>query len=165
MIPKGAIMNLQFKKIEQRGNDMKKLLFVCLLLCAACLASCDFVNPNVTFDNIHTFSGTTHAIRVLGGAQVTGLKFNNLFFRCDQASGYMRGTATSIITDKAKYRGCPVLLEGLKGDMEFNHVLTERVSVGIQLSGGANVTVNDLSVVEYGKHLTVVDAASTLTIN
>ena len=30
---------------------MKKLLFVCLLLCAACLASCDFVNPNVTFDN------------------------------------------------------------------------------------------------------------------
>lgn len=122
--------------------------------------SCD-----VTLDNIHSFGGTTSAVAVENSALVHRVTMSDLYFRCDQASGYMRGTATSIITDKKKYRGVALDLGKLKGDAVVDGLRAERVSGAVKLSGGASVTVSGLEVAEYGKFLAACDDQSQLSVN
>ena len=41
---------------------------------------------------------------------IDSVSVSNIYFRCDQASSYMRGTATSIITDKKKWPADDILI-------------------------------------------------------
>lgn len=119
----------------------------------------------VTVDNIHSFSGANSAVGTYNTAQVNSVSVSNIYFRCDQASSYMRGTATSIITDKKKYRGVPLDFTNLKGDVTVDGLLTERVSGAVKLTGGAKVQVTGLEVAEWGKFFATCDDKSELTVN
>lgn len=122
-------------------------------------------SDDVMVDNVHCFSGITSAVGIQNSAEVRGVKLKNLYFHCDQASGYMRGTATSIITDKKKFRGVALDLTKLKGDVTVDGLITERVSGAVKLTGGAAVCVTNLDVAEYGKFLASCDDQSVLTVN
>lgn len=119
----------------------------------------------VSVDNVHCFGGATYAAGVEFSAQAGGVNMTNLYFRCDQASAYMRGTATSIITDKKKYRGVPVDFSNMQGDITVTGVYAERVSGAVRVSGGAKVCVTGIEVAEYGKFLATCDAKSELTVD
>ena len=111
-------------------------------------------------------SGTTNSIRVVSSAQVTGLKFNNLFFRCDQASGYMRGTATSNITDPKKYIGHGVFFENFYSeDALLEHIFITIAGEGFKLTGGGKLEVKDLQMGALGRALSLCSANSTLIID
>lgn len=137
-------------------------------LCSRAMGAVTFsgFSENIILDNIHSFSGATNAVCVLDKAEVHDVHMTSIFFRCDQASGYMRGTATSIITDKKKYRGIALALTNLMGgNITVDNVLAERVGGGVRLTGGASVTVTNMDVAEYGKFLASCDANSSLCVN
>ena len=123
------------------------------------------LSEQVELDNLHCFSGAIYAVNVLKQAEVRGVQMNDLYFRCDQASGYMRGTATSVITDKTKYRGVGLSLNNLKGDVTVDGLFIDRVSGAVRVTGGAAVTVTGLEVAEWGKFFATCDDKSSLSVN
>lgn len=119
----------------------------------------------VKVDNIHGFSGTAGSVLVQKKAQVRDVKMSNIYFRCDQASSYMRGTATSIITDKKKYKGVVLDLGNLTGDVTVDGVLAERIRGAVKVTGNAKVQVSGLEFAECGVFYATCGATSELTVN
>lgn len=96
--------------------------------------------------------------------QLTDCTAEGLFFRCLQGSAYMRGTATSIITDKKKFVGTVIDLSGLETEgMQVTNVLALQVGAGIVVTGKAKVTVENLQVELCGRELTLCGPNCTLT--
>lgn len=122
-------------------------------------------SEQVKVDNLHGFSGNVGSVAVDKKAQVRDVYMSNIYFRCDQASSYMRGTATSIITDKKKYKGVVLELTNLTGDVTVDGVLAERINGAVKVTGGAGVQVNGLEIAEYGVFRAACDAKSELTVD
>lgn len=99
-------------------------------------------------------------------AEVKCLRASGLFFRCIQGSRYMRGTATSIITDKKKFLGTVVGLRNFRGeDVVIEHVLADRIGSGIRLTGEAEVEVRNFRAAEIGREEAICGSGCRLTIN
>ena len=99
-------------------------------------------------------------------AHVKNWHINGIFFRCHQASSYMRGTATSIITDKKKYIGTVVNLYNLQAkDFRIENILADRIGNGIQVTGNATVEVQNFQVNELGREIATCGSNCCLTVN
>ena len=139
--------------------------------------------------NLHSFGSSGHAIctdmvpehtdYVLSGpvgeladktwgprAVVRNWHINGLFFRCQQASHYMRGTATSIITNKKNYLGTVLYLRNLVSEnFRVENILAYRIGEGMFLSGRANVEVTGFCADEVGRTAATCGKNCRLTLN
>jgi len=89
-----------------------------------------------------------------------------IFFRCLQASSYMRGTATSVITDKKKFVGTIAQLQRLQArDFVIEHVLADCIGAGFTLSGNADVEVRNFRAKEVGRSIATCGTNCNLTVN
>lgn len=146
-------------------------------------------SEQVTVCNIHSYGSSDNALRtfplpesfdyqlpgiVMGLAEldrgpratVKQLLVNGIFFRCTQGSRYMRGTATSIITDKKKFLGTVVELRNFRGeDIRIDNVLADRVGNGIRITGEATVEIQDFQASEIGREAAICGSNCHLTIN
>lgn len=143
----------------------------------------------ITVRNIHSYGSSDNALRTfplpesfdyqlpgivmtlaeLGKgprATVKQLLVSGIFFRCTQGSRYMRGTATSIITDKKKFLGTVVELQAFRGeDILIDNVLADRVGNGIRLTGEATVEVRNFRAAQIGREEAVCGSNCHLRIN
>lgn len=146
-------------------------------------------SEQVTVCNIHSYGSSDNALRtfplpesfdyqlpgiVMGLAEldrgpratVKQLLVNGIFFRCTQGSRYMRGTATSIITDKKKFLGTVVELRNFRGeDIRIDNVLADRVGNGIRITGEATVEIQNFQAAEIGREAAICGSNCHLTIN
>lgn len=91
---------------------------------------------------------------------------NGIFFRCHQASSYMRGTATSIITDKKKYIGTVVNLYNLQTEgFCIENVFADRIGNGVIVTGNAAVEVRNFQATEIGRETAICGGNCHLTVN
>lgn len=144
---------------------------------------------NVTISNIHSYGSSENALRtlplpecfdfLLSGnrmelaeldkaprATVKDLRVNGIFFRCQQASFYMRGTATSIITDKKKFIGTIVQLHNLQAEnVVLENILADRVGNGIIITGKADVDVRNFQAAQVGREMVLCSKNCRLRIN
>ena len=98
--------------------------------------------------------------------QIRQWEIRGVFFRCAQASRYMRGTATSIITDKKKYIGMVLQLDRLKTeDLVVRDVLIDRAGQGIRLTGEAAVEITGFRAEEFGRTAAVCGGNCRLVID
>lgn len=98
--------------------------------------------------------------------ELTNCRMNGMFFRCNQASPYMRGTATSIITDLKKFVGTVADLSGLRAEkVTLSNVLAEQVGNGIVVTGQANVTVENLQISVCGREIAKCGRGCVLTVD
>ena len=93
------------------------------------------------------------------------MRFNGMFFKRDQSSNYMRGTATSIITDKKKFVGSIMSSNGLKGEMLLENVFANTIGEGFRALGGGNVEVRNFQVDICGRQVGITDDKTTLIVN
>jgi len=99
-------------------------------------------------------------------AQLQNWHVSGVFFRCHQASSYMRGTATSIITDKKKYIGTVANLPGIIGEnVLIENILADRIGNGILVTGNAAVDVRNFLASEIGKETATCGKNCCLTVN
>ena len=78
----------------------------------------------------------------------------------------MRGTATSIITDKKKFVGTVANLSGLQTEsMRLANVFAEQVGTGIVVTGQAKVKVENLQIAVCGRETAMCGSDSILTVN
>lgn len=99
-------------------------------------------------------------------ACVQGWHVSGVFFRCAQASAYMRGTATSIITDKKKFVGTALLLARLcTEDFVIENVLADRIGAGCLVTGKAKVDIRNFHAAEIGRSEATCGADCCLTFN
>ena len=78
----------------------------------------------------------------------------------------MRGTATSIITDKKKYMGTVVNLRNLQAEnVRIEHILADRIGCAILVTGCAAVEVADFRAAEVGRETVVCGGNSCLTVD
>lgn len=150
-------------------------------------------SSNVSISNVHSFGNSEFAIQTgirpagseflagTGGvelnaqtpsgealplAQVSGYRAGGLFFKCQQASRYMRGTATSIITDKKKFVGSVLGLTGLHTeDFVIENVLADRIGTGVTVTGNACVQIRNYQVADCGRELATCGSNCSLTID
>lgn len=146
-------------------------------------------SKSVSVSNIHSYGSSDSALRTvplpesydypLTGAaadladmdrspraSIQNWYINGVFFRCQQASRYMRGTATSIITDQKKYMGTVVNLQNLQAEnVRIEHILAERIGCGILVTGCAAVEVADFRAAEVGRETAVCGGNSCLTVD
>lgn len=143
---------------------------------------------NVTVSNIHGYGTAAVGLRTapsregyeygLGGsdermavgnrytAVLEGCRVDGVFFRCAQASAYMRGTATSIITDKKKYVGTALSLARLRTeDLIIENVLADRIGAGCLVTGKAKVEVRNFQAAEIGRSDATCGRDCELTFN
>ena len=143
---------------------------------------------NVTVTNIHCYGTAVIGLRTapsregyeygLSGSDekmaigerfaacVEGWRVNGVFFRCAQASAYMRGTATSIITDKKKYVGTALLLTRLStDDLIIENVLADRIGAGCMVTGKAKVQISNFRAAEIGRSNATCGRDCELTFN
>jgi len=121
---------------------------------------------HVDICNCHSYSGAQFGLQCLTGGEVKHVHVRGLFFRCDQASGYMRGTATAIITDKAKFKGCVASLKDLRSeDFRVEHVFADAIGEGFQVTGGGKLEVTDFHYHVCGRAVATRDGTSSLTVN
>ena len=140
-------------------------------------------------ENIHSFSNSVFGLRCTPAAEATEYvlvdmpeqlcawhyagrtylekcRVNGVFFHCQQASAYMRGTATSIITDKKKFVGTALELTALSTpDLVLENILVDRVGCGMRVAGEADVTVRNLEIADYGREEALCGENCTLTVN
>lgn len=143
----------------------------------------------LTVSNIHSYGSSESALRtmpqpecydyLLSGilvdlvrmnkkprATVKNWHVNGVFFRCQQASRYMRGTATSIITDKKKFVGTVADLGSLWGEnILLENVLADRAGSGIRVTGKASVEVRNFQASQIGRETAVCGSCCHLTVN
>lgn len=117
-----------------------------------------------------SISADPSAIQVAGDetpmTRIAGWMVSGIFFRCAQASRYMRGTATSIITDKKKYIGMVLQLDRLETDnLVIRDVFIDRAGQGVRLSGKAAMEITGLQAGELGRTLAVCGSSCNLKIN
>lgn len=146
-------------------------------------------SENVTIRNIHSFGTSLNAVRTVplpelddyqlttaaaeviesqadSRATVKNWTVNGVFFHCQQASSYMRGTATSIITDKKKYVGTAINLINLRAqDFLIKNILADRIGNGVILTGNATVVVQNFQASEIGREAAVCGSNCHLTID
>ena len=140
-------------------------------------------------ENIHSFSNSVFGIRCTptpeateyvlvdmpdtlcawhyaGRTHLENCRINGVFFHCQQASAYMRGTATSIITDKKKFVGTALELTALSTpDLLLENILVDRVGCGMRVAGKATVTVKNLEIADYGREEALCGENCHLTVN
>ncbi len=150
-------------------------------------------SSNVRIENLHSFGTSENSMRtalppecsdylmasisadpsavqvVGGGAPMTKIRqweIQGVFFRCAQASRYMRGTATSIITDKKKYIGLALQLDRLEtDDLVLRDVYIDRAGQGIRLTGKASVQITGFYPTEFGREPAVCGGNCSLQID
>ena len=143
----------------------------------------------ITLCNIHSYGSSDNALRTFPlpescdyqltdhpqalaeldqgpRATVKNLTAGGIFFRCTQGSRYMRGTATSIITDKKKFLGTVVDLRNFRGEeIVIADVLAERIGNGIRITGEAAVEIQNFRAAEIGREKAVCGMGCSLTVN
>ena len=123
-------------------------------------------SSNVTFCNAHGFGSCDYLIQTRIQADSEKFYGNALFFRCIQGSRYMRGTATSSITDKNKYIGHSVFLENFTStDTVLENLFVEKNGEAFKLTGGGTVEVRNFQIQEWGRSLALCSPNSTLILN
>ena len=146
-------------------------------------------SKQITVSNIHSYGSSDNALRTLPlpesfdyqlpgvvmtlaelgrgpRATVKQLLVSGIFFRCTQGSRYMRGTATSIITDKKKFLGTVVELQAFRGeDIVIDNVLAERIGNGIRVTGEATVEIRNFQAVQIGRETAICGKDCRLTLN
>lgn len=145
-------------------------------------------SQNVTLSNIHSFGSSASSIRSLPLPETLDYKLTaasadlaerglayratlqnwtakSLFFRCLQGSRYMRGTATSIITDKKKFIGCVLDLRNLRAEkLLVENVLAERIGEGIFASGAVTAEIQNFTAAEIGRNLATCGEGCRVTV-
>lgn len=123
-------------------------------------------SSNVTLINAHGFGSIAQVVATRYWADSQNLRGNGLFFRCIQGSRYMRGTATSMITDPKKYIGMILLMNKFKStDAVFENIFAEKCGNAFSLNGGGKVVVKNFNIGELGRTLSTVKTGSILEIN
>lgn len=123
-------------------------------------------SQNVTFVNLHGFGSCDYILQTRLWADSKKLRGNALFFRCIQGSRYMRGTATSNITDPKKYIGHSVFFENFYSkDAVLENIFVEKNGEGFKLTGGGCLEVKNLQMQAIGRSLSLCSADSRLIIN
>lgn len=123
-------------------------------------------SSNVTLINAHGFGSVAQVVATRYWADSRNLRGNGLFFRCIQGSRYMRGTATSMITDPKKYIGSVLIMNQFKStDAVFENVFAEKCGNAFTLNGGGKVVVKNFNIGQLGRTLATVKTGSTLEIN
>ena len=123
-------------------------------------------SENVRFVNLHGFGSCDYILQTRLWANSKNLRGKALFFRCIQGSRYMRGTATSNITDPKKYIGHSVFFENFfADDAVLEHLFVEKNGEGFKLTGGGKLEVRDLQMGACGRALSLCSNDSTLIIN
>ena len=93
-------------------------------------------------------------------------RLDGIFFRCIQASAYMRGTATSIISDKKKFVGTVLELSGLETDkLTAKNIFAKPVGNGICVTGKARVEVEEMQLELCGREESVCGTGCTLLLD
>lgn len=123
-------------------------------------------SQNVTFTNLHGFGSCDYILQTRLWADSKNLRGNALYFRCIQGSRYMRGTATSNITDPKKYIGHSVFFENFRSkDAVLENLFVEKNGEGFKLTGGGCLEVKNLQLGAIGRSLSLCSTDSTLVIN
>ena len=121
---------------------------------------------NVTFTNLHGFGSCDYILQTRLWADSKNLRGNALFFRCIQGSRYMRGTATSNITDPKKYIGHSVFFENFYSkDAVLENVFVTINGEGFKLTGGGQLEVKNLQMGACGRALSLCSTDSRLIVN
>ena len=101
-----------------------------------------------------------------GRTVLKDVRASGIFFRCIQGSAYMRGTATSIITDKRKFVGSLLELYCVQAEnVVMDQVLGGRIGTGITMTGEGAVEVKNMTYELCGREETLCAAGCTLTVN
>ena len=123
-------------------------------------------SQNVTFTNLHGFGSCDYILQTRLWADSKNLRGNALYFRCIQGSRYMRGTATSNITDPKKYIGHSVFFENFYSkDAVLENVFVTINGEGFKLTGGGALEVRNMQMGACGRALSLCSADSRLVIN
>ncbi len=135
---------------------------------------------HVKAHNLHGFTSVTVGVETAPGPEVRDFgaamlrpgrigthlrhcEIYGLFFRCIQGSPYMRGTATSIITDKRKFVGMLLRLQDLQAeDLTVREIRAERIGQGVFLTGQAEVDISGVEVAICGRAMAVCGSGCTL---
>lgn len=123
-------------------------------------------SQNVTFTNLHGFGSCDYILQTRLWADCKNLRGNALYFRCIQGSRYMRGTATSNITDPKKYIGHSVFFENFYSrDAVLENIFVEKNGEGFKLTGGGCLEIKNLQMGACGRALALCSTDSKLTVN
>lgn len=123
-------------------------------------------SQNVTFTNLHGFGSCDYILQTRLWADSKNLRGNALFFRCIQGSRYMRGTATSNITDPKKYIGHSVFFENFYSkDAVLENLFVTINGEGFKLTGGGQLEVKNLQMGACGRALSLCSTDSKLIID
>lgn len=123
-------------------------------------------SQNVTFTNLHGFGSCDYILQTRLWADSKNLRGNALYFRCIQGSRYMRGTATSNITDPKKYIGHSVFFENFYSkDAVLENLFVTINGEGFKLTGGGQLEVKNLQLGACGRALSLCSSDSRLVIN
>ena len=144
---------------------------------------------DLLIENIHSFSNSGFGVRCAPAAEATeyvlvdipeqlcawhytgrtyleNASIRGVFFHCQQASAYMRGTATSIITDKKKFVGTALELTALStSGLVLENILVDRVGCGMRVTGEATVTVRNLEIADFGRAEALCGSGCSLTLD
>lgn len=123
-------------------------------------------SQNVTFTNLHGFGSCDYILQTRLWADSKNLRGNALYFRCIQGSRYMRGTATSNITDPKKYIGHSVFFENFYSkDAVLENLFVTINGEGFKLTGGGQLEVKNLQMGACGRAFSLCSTDSCLIIN
>lgn len=123
-------------------------------------------SSNVQLINAHGFGSIDCVINTRHWADSRNFRGYGLFFRCIQGSRYMRGTATSMISDPKKFIGAVARLGGYRAtDTVLENIFVEKCGNAFTLSGNGKVEVKNLNIGQLGRQMSRVKAGSTLIID
>lgn len=152
----GCSSNVKVENIHSFGTSENSVRTALPPECSDYLMASISADPSV-IQSVSSFAPMTH---------IRNWEISGIFFRCAQASRYMRGTATSIITDKKKFIGLVLQLDGLKTDgLGIRDVLMDRVGQGVRLTGNAKVEITGFRAAEFGRTPTVCGGNCQLRID
>ena len=123
-------------------------------------------SQNVTFENLHGFGSCDYILQTRLWADSRNLRGNALYFRCIQGSRYMRGTATSNITDPKKFIGHSAFFENFRSqDALLENIFVDKNGEGFKLTGGGRLEIRNLEMEQCGRTLALCSTDSQLIIN
>ncbi len=123
-------------------------------------------SSNVTLINAHGFGSIGRVVASRSWCDPKNLYASGLFFCCIQGSRYMRGTATSIITDPKKFIGAVASLTNYKAtDTVLENIFVETCGIAFTLTGGGKVVVRNCNIGQIGQKLSSCKDDSFLEID
>ena len=123
-------------------------------------------SANVTLINAHGFGSGDRLLATRHWADPRNFRGNGLFLRCIQGSRYMRGTATSMITDPKKFIGTIMNLTNYKAtDTVLENVFAEKCGNAFTLTGTGKVEVRNFQIGQLGRTLSDVAGGAVLMVN